>query len=64
VTHYRLDSLEIESWWGARFSAPVKTGPVAHPASYIMATWSFLGYSGRGMVLATHPHLVLRLKKE
>jgi hypothetical protein len=43
MTCYRLDSLGIESWWGARFSAPVKTSPGAHPASYIMATQSFLG---------------------
>ena len=25
---------------GARFSAPVQTGPGAHPASYKMDTWS------------------------
>jgi hypothetical protein len=24
-THYGLDSSEIESWWGARFSAPFQT---------------------------------------
>ena len=28
---------------GARFSAPVQTGPGAHPASYTMGTGSFLG---------------------
>jgi hypothetical protein len=26
---------------GARFSAPVQTGPEAHPASYTMGTGSF-----------------------
>jgi len=28
---------------GARFSAPVQTGPGAHPATYTMGTGSFLG---------------------
>ena len=28
---------------GARFSAPVQTGPGAHPASYTKGTGSFLG---------------------
>ena len=28
---------------GARFSAPVQTGPGAHPASYTMGTGSFVG---------------------
>jgi hypothetical protein len=36
VTDYGLDGLGIESQWGARFSAPVQTGPGAHPASCIM----------------------------
>ena len=33
-----------------RFSAPVQTGPVAHPASYVMGTASFPGAKrpGRG----------------
>ena len=29
VTHYKLDGLGIESRWGARFSAPVQTDPLA-----------------------------------
>ena len=35
----------------ARFSAPVQTGPEAHPASYTMGTWSFSGVErpGRGV---------------
>jgi len=39
---------------GARFSAPVQTGPGAHPASYTMGTGSFPGVKrpGRG---ADHP---------
>jgi hypothetical protein len=49
---------------GARFSAPVQTGPVAHAASYTMGTGSFpeVKRPGRGV---DHPHhLALRLKKE
>ena len=30
----------VESWWGARFSAPIQTGPGTHPASYTMGTGS------------------------
>jgi hypothetical protein len=44
---------------GARFSAPVQTGPGAHPASCTMATGSFPGVkSGRGVTLTPHPLLV------
>jgi len=43
----------------ARFSAPVQTGPVAHPASCTMGTESFPGVkSGRGLSLTPHPLLV------
>jgi hypothetical protein len=53
-----LDGPEIESR-GARFSAPVQTGPGAHPASYTMGTGSFPGVkSGRGVTLTHHPLLV------
>jgi hypothetical protein len=48
----------------ARFSAPVQTGPGAHPASCSMGTGSFLGVeSGRGVTLTPHPLLVPRSKK-
>ena len=44
---------------GARFSAPVQTGPGAHPASCTMGTRSFRGVkSGRGVTLTPHPLLV------
>ena len=33
ATRYMLDGPGIESQWGARFSAPVQTGPGTHPAS-------------------------------
>jgi len=43
---------------GARFSAPVQTGPGAHAASCTMGTGSFLGVKyGRGVTLT--PHLLL-----
>jgi hypothetical protein len=43
---------------GARFSAPVQTGPGAHPASCTMSTGSFQGVeSGRGVTLT--PHLLM-----
>jgi len=42
-----------------RFSAPVQTGPGAHPASCTMGTGSFPGVkSGRGVTLTPHPLLV------
>ena len=43
ATRYGLDGRGIESRWGARSSAPVRTGPGAHPASSTMGTGSFLG---------------------
>ena len=54
ATRYGLDGPGIESRWEARFSAPVQTGPGAHPASYTVGTGSFLGVKrpGRG---ADHP---------
>jgi hypothetical protein len=51
ATRYGLDGPEIESRWGARFSAPVQTSSEAHPASYTMGTGSFPGvkWLGRGI---------------
>jgi len=50
---------------GARFSAPVHTGPGAHPASCTMGTGSFpRPKSGRGVTLTSHPLLVPWLIKE
>ena len=50
---------------GARFSAPVQTGPGAHPASCTMGTGSFPRVkSGRGVTLTTHPLLVPLVVKE
>ena len=60
ATGYGLDGPGIESQWGgARFSAPVQTGPEAHPPSWTMGTGSFTGVnSGRGVTLTPHPLLV------
>jgi hypothetical protein len=63
ATGYGLDGPGIESWWGARFSAPVRTGPGAHRAYCTMGSGSFPGVeSGRGVTLTPHPLLVPRYK--
>jgi len=50
----------IESRWGRDFP-PVQTGPAAHPVSCTMGTGSFPGLKcSRGVLLTTHPLLVLR----
>jgi len=49
---------------GARFSAPVQTGPGAHPASYTMGTGSFLVVMRPGRGVDHPPHLAPRLRKE
>ena len=41
ATRDGLDGPGIESRWGTRFSAPVKTGPGAHPASSTKGTGPF-----------------------
>ena len=57
---YRLDGPGIESRWGARFSAPVQTGPEANPASCTIGTGSFPEVKcGRGVLLTTHPLLLV-----
>jgi hypothetical protein len=56
ATDYELDGPEIESRWGAKFSAPVQTGPGADSASSTMGTGSFPGRkSGRSVTLTPHP---------
>ena len=64
ATHYGLNGPGIESWGRARFSAPIQTGPGAHPASYTMGTGSSPGVKQLGCDIDHPPHLVLRLKKE
>ena len=59
VTGYGLDGAGIESRWGARFPAPVQTGPGAYPASCTMGTGSFPEVkSGQGVTLTAHPLLM------
>ena len=59
ATGYGLDGPGIESRRGARFSAPVQTGPGAHPASCTVGNGSFPGVnSGHGVTLTPHPLLV------
>ena len=59
ATDYGLDGPGIESRWGARSSAPVQTGPGAHPASCTIGTGTFPGVkSGQGVTLTPHHFLV------
>jgi len=53
------------SRWGVRFSAPVQTGPGAHPTFCTMGTGSSPGIkSGRVVTLTPHPLLVPLVMKE
>jgi hypothetical protein len=60
-----LDGPGIQSRWAARFSAPVQTGPEAHPPACTMGTGSYPEVkSGRGVTLTLHPLLLpLVIKK-
>ena len=49
---------------GARFSAPVQTGPGALPTSYTKGTGSFTVVKRPGRDVDQPPHLAPRLKKE
>jgi hypothetical protein len=50
---------------GVRFSAPVQTGPEAHPASCTMGTRSFPEVRcGQGVTLTPQPLLMPRSKTE
>jgi len=43
ATRYGVEGPGIEFQWGARFSAPVQTGPATHPISCTMGTDSLPG---------------------
>ena len=59
ATSYGPDGPGIESRLGARFSAPVQTGPGAHPASCTMGAASFPGCKERpGRDAVPSPHLL------
>jgi hypothetical protein len=56
ATGFGQDVPGIENLWGARYSAPVQTGPGDHPASSTMSTGYFPGLeSGRDVMLTPHP---------
>jgi len=59
ATGYGLDCPGDRTPVGARFSAPVQTGPGTHTASCTMGAGYFPGVkSGRGVTLTPHPLLV------
>ena len=62
ATRYGLDGPGIESWWGARFSAPV-LGPNQPPVKWVPGLFPG-GWSGRGVAFTTHPNLRPRLKEQ
>jgi len=64
ATRYGLDSPGIASRYGARFAAPLQTGPRAHPTSYAMGARSFPGIKRPGRGIDHPPHLAPRIKKE
>jgi hypothetical protein len=65
ATTYGLDGPGMESRFGARFSAPVQTGPEIHPAFCEIGTVSFPGVRcSRGETLTSHPLLEPWSKKE
>jgi hypothetical protein len=64
ATRYGPGGPGIESRWGARFSAPVRTVPGYHPASYTVGTVSFPGVKRPGRGVDHPPHLAPRLKKD
>ena len=64
ATRFGPDGPGIESGWGARFSAPVQTGPGAPPASCTMGIRSFPGVKRPGRGVDHPPRLALGIKKE
>ena len=65
ATGYVLDGQGDRIPVGARFSAPVQTGPGAHPASCTICTGSFPEVkSGQDVTLTPHPLLVPLVMKE
>ena len=48
ATVYGVDGPGIESRWGAKFSAPLQTGPGAYPASCTMGAGTLSGQRAAG----------------
>ena len=63
ATRYGFDGPGVESSVAARFSAPVHSGPRAHPASCTMGTGSFPGVK-RPRSGVNHPHPSIAEVKE
>jgi len=63
ATRCGLGGLGIESRRGAKFYAPVQTGPGAHPASCTMGAGYFRGIKGPGLGVDHPPHLKPKLEK-
>ena len=63
ATRYGVDGPGIESRWGQDFPHPSTPAlGLTHPIQWVLG--HSLGYSGRDVVLTTHPHPAPRLKKE
>jgi hypothetical protein len=64
ATSYGLDGTGIESRWGAKFFAPLQTGPGAHAASYKMGTVSFPVVKRPACGIDHPPHLIAEVKEK
>ena len=62
ATRYGLDGPGIEPG-GARFSAPIQTGPGAHPASCTVGTGSFPGVKRPGCGVDHPPPSIAEVKE-
>jgi hypothetical protein len=64
ATRYGLDAPRDRIPLGARFFAPLQTGPGAHPASCTVRTGSYPGVKWPGRGFDHLPHLAPKLEKE
>ena len=64
ATSYCLDGPGIDFQFGVKFSAPILTGPRAHPTSYTVGTESLPVIKRPGRGVNYPPRLLPTLKKE
>jgi len=64
ATRYGLDGAGIETRWGPDFPHPSRPALGPTQPSVWWEPGNYLGQSGRGVLLTTHLHLGLKLKKE